>query len=252
MIKTRLVLASCLAVFPALAHAQQAHQAPKPKIAVVIDDFGLTYKKNPPDIQWMKIKWPITFSVMPESPRTKIAAKQTVQYGHELLIHMPFDPFLRLKLPKDHVDPADLRAVKALLDKALVEIPGAAGLNNHRSTRATANAPLMAAFMKLLKPTGLFFLDSHVSPKTVAYKEAKKAGLRAADNSIFLEPPGHYNDEAYTEKLILIAARHARRTGQVVMIGHHYFRGTLKALSKEEPLLKAQGFKFVFASQLAR
>ena len=47
----------------------------KPKIAVVLDDFGLTYKKNPPDEEWMAFDQPLTFAVMPESPRTKKAAK---------------------------------------------------------------------------------------------------------------------------------------------------------------------------------
>ncbi|HVA66685.1 MAG TPA: divergent polysaccharide deacetylase family protein [Elusimicrobiota bacterium] len=241
----------CLACSWASAVAPKAPNL-KPEIAVVIDDFGLTYKKNPPDNEWMKIKWPITFSDMPESPRTAQAARETIEYGHQLLIHFPFDPFLRLELPADRVDPNDLRQVKALLAKARKEIPGAVGLNNHRSTRATMNRPLMAAFMRLLKPTGLFFLDSHVSSKTVAYAEAKKAGLRAADNFVFLEEPGHYNDEAFAESMIRFAARHARKTGRVVLIGHHYFRGTYEALMKEEPLLKAQGFDFVFASQIAR
>ena len=240
----------CLSILWAPAFALKAPAA-KPKIAVVIDDFGLTYKRNPPDSQWMDIKWPITFSVMPESPRTAQAAKQTLAHGHQLLIHFPFDPFLRLSLPKDRVNPNDLKEVKALFAKARREIPGAAGLNNHRSTHATMNRPLMAAFMKILKPTGLFFLDSHVSSKTVAYAEAKKAGVRAADNFVFLEEPGHYNDEAFAERMIRFAARHARKTGSVVLIGHHYFRGTYAALMKEEPLLKARGFDFVFASQVA-
>ncbi|MHB2026574.1 MAG: divergent polysaccharide deacetylase family protein [Elusimicrobiota bacterium] len=226
--------------------------AAKPEIAVVIDDFGLTYKKNVPDRDWMKIKWPITFAVMPESPRTAKAAKETLANGHQLLIHFPFDPFLRLKLPPGRVSKQDMARVRGLLKKSFAQIPGASGLNNHRSLRATMNRPLMAAFMRLIKLSGIFFIDSRVSAKSVAYREAKKAGVRTAQNFIFLEEPHHYNDEAFAKRMIERAARRARKTGRVLLIGHHYFQGTYNALTAEEPKLKAEGFQFVFASKLAR
>ena len=34
---------------------------------------------------------------------------------------------------------------------------------------------MMAAFMQMLKPHGIYFLDSKVGPKSVAYDEARKA-----------------------------------------------------------------------------
>jgi hypothetical protein len=243
------VLLALLTVFilqsPAIA-------ADKPRIAIVIDDFGLTYKKNVTDEQWMALKYPMTFAVMPESPRTSEAARRTKESGHELIIHFPFDPFLKLALPKDKVSPDDLAKVSALLDKAFRQIPGSVGLNNHRSLSATKNRPLMEEFMKKLKVRGGYFLDSHVSPKSVAYDEAKKAGIAAARNWIFLEEPGHYNDKAFAAAMIRRAAVHARKEGQVVLIGHHYFHGTYDALVEALPKLEAEGFELVFASQLAR
>jgi polysaccharide deacetylase 2 family uncharacterized protein YibQ len=228
-------------------------QAPgKPKIAVVIDDFGLTYKKNVPDEDWMKIQWPITFAVMPESPVTTQAAKRTKESGHELIIHYPFDPFQSLDMAKDRATEHDVESMKKLLDKAFKQIPGPVGLNNHRSYKGTMNRPLMEAFMKLYKPRGLYFLDSHVSQKSVAYDEAKKAGIPAARNFIFLEEPHHYNDKKFAAAMIRVAAQHARKTGQVVLIGHHYFHGTYDALMEEIPKLQAEGFELVFCSALAR
>ena len=82
-----------------------------------------------------------------------------------MIIHYPFDKYQKLELPKDHVSEADLKSVVALLDKAFKQIPGPVGLNNHQSYRGTMNRPMMAEFMKLLKPKGVYFLDSHVSPK---------------------------------------------------------------------------------------
>ncbi len=255
-----LLAAQCLAQAPAPVE--------HPRIAIVIDDFGLTYKKDVPDEQWMRIDWPITFADMPQSPRTKQVAAETPKWGHELIIHFPFDPFLSLKLPKDRVDPRDLQKVEALLGKAFREVPHAVGLNNHRSYRATMNKPLMKAFMSVLKPHGIFFLDSHVGPKTVAYEEARRAGIPAAENSIFLdgghEPKARRSrdpmvlaeaiakDKAVCEHYLRVVAGIAKKKGQAVAIGHHYYHGTYECLTDEVPKLRAEGFQFVFASALAR
>lgn len=226
-------------------------QEPRPKIAVVIDDFGLTYPKNVPDEAWMKVDFPITYAVMPESPRTTRAAKETRESGHELIIHFPFDPFLNLDLPKDAASPEDVEKVKKLLENALKQIPHAVGLNNHRSYRATQNRPLMAEFMKLWKPKGLYFLDSKVSPKSVAYDEAKKAGIPAAVNVVFIDE-AKVHDKQFCIRMLRRAASYARKNGAVIVIGHHYFHGTYEGLMEEVPRLKNEGFDFVFASALMR
>ncbi|MBI4424102.1 MAG: divergent polysaccharide deacetylase family protein [Elusimicrobia bacterium] len=223
--------------------------APKPRVAVVIDDFGLTYKRNVPDEKWYALEWPVTFAVMPESPRTREAARRVKEAGHELIIHFPFDPFLSLALPKDRLDPADLGKVEALLEKAFSQIPGPVGLNNHRSYRATQNRPLMTAFMERLKPRNVYFLDSGVSPRSVAYAEARAAGIPAARNYIFLEEPKRYSKEFCAQMLRRAAAR-ARRQGSAIAIGHHYYQGTYDGLVEEVPRLRAAGIEFVRASAL--
>ena len=55
---------------PALAGA--------PRVAVVIDDFGLTYKANPSDDVWMKLDEPLTFAVMPDYKITTSTAKRAL------------------------------------------------------------------------------------------------------------------------------------------------------------------------------
>lgn len=223
--------------------------AAAPRLAIVIDDFGLTYPKNPPDEKWMALDLPMTFAVMPESPRTSRAAKETLAAGKELVIHFPFDPFLSLELPAGRVSPEDLRKVLELLDKSVKQIPGAKGLNNHRSYKATRHRPLMEAFMKLLKPKGLYFLDSLVSPKSVAFEEARRASIPAAVNAIFLDE-AKVHDKPFCRKMLRRAAALARKRGEAVAIGHHYFWGTYECLAEEGPKLKKEGFEFVFASAL--
>lgn len=222
-----------------------------PKVAVVLDDFGLTYKKNPPDEEWMDLAQPLTFAVMPDSPRTKKAAKTTVEAGKELIIHYPFDPFQKLVLAKEAAAPEDVASATKLLEKCLKDIPGAVGLNNHRSYRGTQNRPLMREFMKVLKTKGLYFLDSKVSPKTVAYEEAKAAGIPAAMNYIFLDT-AEIHTQAFCAKNLATAVAHARKQGEAVAIGHHYFRGTLDCLKEGMPRYAKEGVEFVKASALTR
>jgi uncharacterized protein len=238
------------------------------RVAVVIDDFGLTYPKDVPDAEWMALKLPMTYADMPVSPRTTKVAEQIKASGHELIIHYPFDKYQKLKLPADKVDPEDMKSVIALLDKAFKQIPGPVGLNNHQSLRGTANRPMMAAFMQLLKPHGIYFLDSKVGPKSVAYAEARKAGIPAAENGIFLdgghEPKARHSkdpqvlaaaiakDKAVCIHYLRYSADMARKHGGAVAIGHHYYRGTYECLVEEIPKLQAEGIEFVFASALTK
>lgn len=242
---------SALALLLALPASAQAPSVPKPRVAVVIDDFGFDSKRTPPEAQWLSLPFPVSYAVMPASPRTKQAAKAVRDAGRELLIHYPFDPFQSLALPPDAVDPRDLEKVRKLLDEALRDIPGAAGLNNHISPRATANRPLMRAFMGLIKGRVGFFLDSRTSARTVAYEEARAAGIPAAIEYIFLdtEKPGDRED---CVRYLRRAASRARKAGDAVAIGHHYWPGTLACLREEVPRLQEQGVEFVPVSSLAR
>ena len=227
-------------------------QAAAPKVAIVIDDFGLNYKKTPPDEEWMALPGTMTFAVMSESPRTKkVSPLVSATANKELMIHYPFDPFQSLKLAKDAVDPEDALKVAALLDKAMKQIPNARGLNNHRSYKATRNRPLMNAFMAQLKPTGMYFLDSKVSEKSVAYAEAKLAGIPAAMNYVFLDT-AELHTQAFCAKGLRQAVARARKTGSAIALGHHYFRTTFDCLKEEMPKHEKDGIEFVKASALAR
>lgn len=255
-----------LLLLSSLSFAADAPAA-KPKIAVVIDDFGLTYPKDQPDEDWYALKYPLTYAVMPVSPRTKESARRTKESGKELIIHFPFDKYLNLKLPKDKVEEADLAKVKDLLGKAFAQIPEPKGLNNHQSYRGTMNRPMMQAFMPLLKGKVAYFLDSRVSEHSVAFDEAKKAGIPAALNRVFLDGTNEAKnrrkggealeqaiekDKALCVKYLRMAASIAKKRGDAIAIGHHYYRGTYRCLAQELPKLQQEGFELVTASALAR
>lgn len=228
---------------------RDARAGRRPRIAVVIDDFG-TYSNNVPDDAWMQAPWPVTYAVMPRSPRTGEAAAATLRAGKELIVHFPFDPFLDLELPTGPTpSTSDASKVSALLEESIHSIPGAVGLNNHCSYRATQSRALMRCFMEGLRSRRLYFLDSRVSKKSVAYEEARRAGLSALANDVFLDEAKRH-EKVFCMKMLCVAAQKARRRGSAVAIGHHYFHGTYEGLIEMVPLLTLGGFEFVFASQL--
>jgi polysaccharide deacetylase 2 family uncharacterized protein YibQ len=234
---------------PAAASSTSTSTA-RGKLAIVIDDFGFDYPTTPDDAEWWALPFPFTAAVMPESRYTKRAAEGAKKSGHPILLHFPFDPFLPLKLPKDAVLPADAEKVSALLEKGLKQVPDAVGVNNHRSYKGTMNQPMMAWFMPKVKEKGLFFLDSRVSGKTVAYAEAKKAGVKTAINDFFLEEPK--TGEEFCRKWLKTGAALAKRRGTAIIIGHHYYRTTLECLKKGAPELAKQGVDLVPVSELVK
>lgn len=244
----RYLVAVLLAATPAAFAAETA----APKVAIIIDDFGLNYKKTPPDEEWMALPGVMTFAVMPESPRTKkVAPLISSTTTKELIIHYPFDPFQSLKLAKDKADAEDVEKTKKLLEKAMKQIPNAKGLNNHRSYKATQNKPMMHAFMAQLKPTGMYFIDSKVSEKSVARAEATAAGIPAATNDVFLDT-AELHTQAFCVKMLRQTVARARKHGSAIAIGHHYFRTTLDCLKEEMPRYEKEGVVFVKGSALAR
>jgi polysaccharide deacetylase 2 family uncharacterized protein YibQ len=105
--------------------------------------------------------------------------------------------------------------------------------------------------MKLYKPKGLYFVDSKVDPKSVAYAEAKSAGIPAAENFIFLDT-AQVHTKPFCEMMFARGIAHARKYGEVLVIGHHYFHGTLDCLKEEMPRYAKEGIEFVKASALVR
>jgi hypothetical protein len=133
------------------------------------------------------------------------------------------------------------------LDQALRSVPGARGVNNHMGSAATADTALMAALMSALDRRGLRFLDSLTSPRSVAYREARAAGVPSLRNRLFLDVD-HQDEAAITINLeALVAAARAR--GQAVGIGHPH-AATAAVLARELPRYVAEGVRFVTVSEM--
>jgi uncharacterized protein len=120
-------------------------------------------------------------------------------------------------------------------------------VSNHRGSAATADSSLMDAFMAVLAPRRLFFLDSVTTPRTVARPAAARHGVPCLSNRLFLDE-GDPGPEEIARRLDQLAGE-ARRTGYAVGIGH-LKRDTAAVLARELPRLREQGVRLVTLTEL--
>ncbi len=132
-------------------------------------------------------------------------------------------------------------------EAALAVVGGAQGLNNHMGSRATTDARVMAAMMRVLATRQLYFLDSRTTPDTVAEDVARAAGVPTLRRDIFLDV---VDDPASVRQALRRAVSRARSHGSAIAIGHVH-PVTLAVLEAELPAA-LDGVRLVKPSRLAR
>lgn len=168
----------------------------------------------------------------------------------EILVHLPMQP---VDYPATDPGPGALLVgmgrdeVRQAVDHALAAVPGARGLNNHMGSAATADRPLMDLLMAELHERGLRFVDSLTTPRSVAYRAAREAGVPALRNRLFLDVD-HQDEAAITAALATLVAA-AREGGRAVGIAHPH-PATAAVLARELPRYAAAGVRFVTVSEL--
>jgi polysaccharide deacetylase 2 family uncharacterized protein YibQ len=200
----------------------------KPKMAVVVDDVGYALA----DAQRLAaIEYPLTMAVIPGLPYSRASALAAASAGrHAVLIHMPWTPLGDPQAYPVRVERGySADNIRSMMTKAWTSVPVAAGLNNHQGSILSADQTMMDRFMSVLaeQPGGLYFLDSATTVNSRALAAAKKYGIPAARNDIFLD--GTQTDE-YIARRFAEAVAIARRKGTVIAICHSTRPATKRVL----------------------
>ena len=204
-----------------------------PKIGIIIDDLGYDSSLAK---AFMKFDLPLTFSVLPYAPNTRLIALKAREKGREIMLHLPMEP---INYPA--INPGngvllvsmDKEDISEILNRDLGQIPFVAGVNNHMGSRFTENVEKMKVVLAELKTRGLYFIDSRTSAGSVAFNVAKKIALRTASRDIFLD--NDLSDNALKiqmERLLSLA----RYKGWAIGIGHPH-KKTLKLLKRFQSTL---------------
>jgi hypothetical protein len=217
-----------------------------PRIALVIDDLGYA----PPELVIRLCAQPVAFTVavLPYQEHSKESATLAHDHGKEVILHLPMEGSPGANpgpdaLRMDHSEPE----LRALVRKALENIPYRAGVNNHMGSRLTADRVRMHWILEEIKSRKMFFLDSRTTKETVAYDLAHELGIPAAQRQVFLD-----DDKAFAEmeKQWERALAIAKRDGEATIIGHIYPE-TVEALEKLIPKAKGE-VQFVKIGALVR
>jgi polysaccharide deacetylase 2 family uncharacterized protein YibQ len=221
-----------------------------PALALVLDDVGFDAKALE---RLGSFEGPLALAVIPTAPLARQAAALAVRKKWDLLVHLPMEPEAG-NAEASSVGPKDDDAtIAARVARAIEEVPGATGLNNHQGSRATADARVVRAVLQVVGERDLFFLDSRTTAASVAEAEARKLGIRTVARDVFLDDaateassPG--GTSAALEKAWESARAVAAKKGACVLIAHPH-KETLDFLSAR--LASAAGLRRVRVSQLA-
>ena len=218
--------------------------APAGQLALVIDDLGRSVDEI---TELDALGVPLSYSVLPYEAETPAVVARLRAEHREVLCHLPMQP-------KNGHDPGpgalyegmDLDALAAATAKALAQVPGAVGANNHMGSELTTDRAAMGTVLDVLQRHGLFFLDSRTSASSVGFALARSLGLPAAERDVFLDDSPE--PAAIRAQVARFLAR-SRERGAAIAIAHPR-PSTLEVLREEVPKAKAAGFTFVPVSFL--
>jgi polysaccharide deacetylase 2 family uncharacterized protein YibQ len=214
------------------------------RAAIIIDDLGQDLEAAQ---KLLALPYPVTFSVLPHLAHSTSTAQEAHRAGREVMLHLPMEPDSAAK-----AGPGEIRVgmrpaeIARIIDEDLSSVPHVAGANNHMGSRATTDAHLMAAVIRVLADRRLFFVDSRTTPASVALDVARREGLPTFFRSVFL-------DDTETVPYTLGQLREFRRLieehGVAIAIGHPH-ASTLTALARFLPELERNDIQLLPASQL--
>jgi polysaccharide deacetylase 2 family uncharacterized protein YibQ len=226
--------------------AKEKAPVPSARLALIIDDGGYNLEK----FEGMMVAGKsMTFAVLPNTPHAREAARLAHARGQEVMLHLPMEPreSERYSLERDTVLVGmTQKEIGSILKRDLAQIPYARGINNHMGSKATEDRAVMGALMEVLKKEGLFYVDSHTSPRSVGREMARGARVPFGSNDRFID---HGSDLASIKKEIRRAMKKAKRDGKAIAIGHPN-PWTAQAIREMVPEIEGAGIKMVFASEV--
>jgi polysaccharide deacetylase 2 family uncharacterized protein YibQ len=216
------------------------------RIVIVIDDWGYTLKNIPIIAQ---IKQPLTCAILPGLKNSNPVMQELNNLGFEIILHLPMEPKEKVSLEKNTITLGlDTKGICDIFEKDLASITLAKGVSNHMGSRITEDKRSSAMVLEEVKKRNLYFFDSFVTDRSVCPALAKKIKIRFAKRDIFLD---NREEIGYIKAQLTKLKNLSRRQGVAIGIGHDR-KNTLLVLSQMLPQIEAEGYKFVFLSQVVK
>ena len=228
--------------------ADIAKVSKRPKLVVIIDDFG--YSMNETISGFIAMQETFTAAVIPGRPYSAQVAERLSSRKIQTLIHMPMVTITNATSEPDYALSDELSdgEIQRRLKKARKENPKAAGMNNHQGSGGTQSRKVMTGVTDFLTERKMFFIDSRTIAASIAETVARERGVPTNSRDVFLD---EVDDPAAIAGELFRLARVAKERGEAIGIGHCR-PNTLATMKKYLPALAEAGFELVPASKLAR
>ncbi len=214
------------------------------KIAIIIDDIGYSIALGQRTID---IEGKLTLAVLPKTPGAQSLAKAGFAAGKEIMLHAPMSNKHDFALGPGGLTPdQDKQTFLKILSSNIDNIPHIRGINNHMGSELTTYKKQMNWVMEVIKPKGLYFIDSLTNGRSVALKVAQQHGIVSQKRDIFLD---HVQDEVAIEAAFHQLLKTAQLNGFAIGIGHPYPE-TLNVLERLLPTINDKNIELVHISTL--
>jgi len=218
----------------------------RPQVVIIMDDLGYDLRYAG---ELARLNFPVTFSVLPHVPNASATAVLAHDQGREVLLHIPMEPWsYPAANPGENALLVDLPAseINRRFMGFLEQVPYAVGGNNHMGSRFSEQKDAMETLLKQMKKTGLFFVDSLTTAKSMGYLTAREMQLPVAVRDVFLD---NVKDVDKISAQLVRLVDLAEKKGHAIGICHPH-RETLVALQKAETLFRERKIEVVNVSQV--
>ncbi|MCC6696380.1 MAG: divergent polysaccharide deacetylase family protein [Candidatus Hydrogenedentes bacterium] len=214
------------------------------QMAIIVDDGG--YGGSITE-ELLSLDPALTLSILPHAPHSTETARRAQELGFEVMLHMPMENSSEQNAyPGQLVTGMTPEEIQRLTSEALVDVPGAVGINNHTGSKFTSDASSMRTFLENIKPLNLFFVDSRTISTSTAYTVAQEMEIQSAARDLFLD---HESDKAYIRERFQQLIELCKTQGSAIGICH-FRRNSVAVLQEMLPRIKEEGITLVHVSEL--
>jgi hypothetical protein len=233
---------------PAAAPVRSPRAARGGRVALIVDELG-----GRADVaeRVLALRRPVAVAVLPELPLSRRIARDATRAGLDVLVQLPLEPY---RFPEVDPGPGVLLAsmppaeVTRRTRQHLAAVPGAVGVVTRMGSRFTEDRGQMRAVLEPILLSGLFFVDSVTTSRSVGYDLARALGIPAGRRQVFLDPD---ESEATARERLDAVERWAASRGRVLAIAHGRLL-TLRLLEEALPGWEARGVRLVPVSELVK
>jgi polysaccharide deacetylase 2 family uncharacterized protein YibQ len=219
------------------------------KMAIFIEDFG--FQADETTVKYLSFPEPLTVGLLPEKKLTTWTAQIADEYKKEIVLMLPMEP-----VPNDFSKQSKSvimvhyteDKIKQLITDAMERIPNFNGVANFYGSRVLSDSKVVSVILDQIRSRNSYFLYFPQHRNSSLYDAARNSGTPLVSIDVQIDTTLSVD---HIQDTLRHCAMIAQKTGNVVISSkpHSSF---IQALTNEIPVLKQNGIRLVYISELAK